>query len=81
MAKKPGENTGKNGGIYQEVGPRGGKKEILPPSRTTKGFRQQQSQVMAGYWISELQTAKSNNQAGSLRLFDMSLAELNKPAH
>lgn len=43
MAKKPGENTGKNGGIYQEVGPRGGKKdnfatvkdnERLPP--TTK---------------------------------------------
>lgn len=27
MAKKPGENTGKNGGIYQEVGPRGGKKD------------------------------------------------------
>lgn len=24
---KPGENTGKNGGVYQEVGPRGGKKE------------------------------------------------------
>lgn len=25
--KKPGENTGKDGGIYQEVGPRGGKLE------------------------------------------------------
>jgi len=24
---KPGSNTGKNGGIYQEVGPRGGAKE------------------------------------------------------
>ncbi len=24
--KKPGENTGKNGGIFQEVGPRGGLK-------------------------------------------------------
>ena len=24
---KPGENTGKNGGIYQERGPRGGLKE------------------------------------------------------
>jgi len=23
-AKKPGENTGDNGGIYQEIGPRGG---------------------------------------------------------
>lgn len=23
---KPGENTGKEGGIYQEIGPRGGKK-------------------------------------------------------
>lgn len=24
---KPGENTGKDGGIYQEVGPRGSRKE------------------------------------------------------
>ncbi len=24
-AKKPGQNTGNNGGIYQEVGPKGGK--------------------------------------------------------
>ncbi|WP_241596004.1 hypothetical protein [Rosenbergiella epipactidis] len=44
MAKKPGENTGKDGGIYQEVGPRGGKKEnfatvadgkSLPPTSGT----------------------------------------------
>ena len=27
MTKKPGQNTGKDGGIYQEVGPRGGKKD------------------------------------------------------
>ena len=27
MTLKSGDNTGKNGGIYQEVGPRGGKKE------------------------------------------------------
>lgn len=27
MTKKPGQSTGKNGGIYQEVGPRGGKKD------------------------------------------------------
>ncbi len=25
-AKKPGTNTGKQGGIYQEVGPKGGEK-------------------------------------------------------
>ncbi|MNP61080.1 hypothetical protein D3C76_1562250 [compost metagenome] len=25
--KKPGENTGRDGGIYQEVGPRGGKRD------------------------------------------------------
>ena len=31
MTKKPGENTGRNGGIYQEVGPRGGAK----PNYTT----------------------------------------------
>lgn len=27
MAQKPGSNTGKDGGIYQEVGPRGGPKD------------------------------------------------------
>ncbi|MGK0599635.1 hypothetical protein [Yokenella regensburgei] len=27
MALKPGDNTGKDGGIYQEQGPRGGKKD------------------------------------------------------
>lgn len=27
MVKKPGENTGKDGGIFQEVGPRGGKRD------------------------------------------------------
>lgn len=41
MAQKPGTNTGKDGGIFQEVGPRGGKKdnfstvkdnERLPPT-------------------------------------------------
>jgi hypothetical protein len=41
MTKKPGENTEKDGGIYQEVGPRGGEKdnfatvkdkERLPPT-------------------------------------------------
>lgn len=26
MSKKPGENTGRHGGIFQEVGPRGGAK-------------------------------------------------------
>lgn len=25
MSNKPGQNTGKNGGIFQETGPRGGK--------------------------------------------------------
>ncbi len=27
MGKKPGTSTGKSGGIFQEVGPRGGKKD------------------------------------------------------
>lgn len=27
MTKKPGSNTGKKGGIYREVGPRGGEKD------------------------------------------------------
>ncbi|MCA3077687.1 MAG: hypothetical protein ING71_02700 [Rhodocyclaceae bacterium] len=43
MTKKPGDNTGKNGGIFQEVGPRGGKhpnfvtvpdNKTLPPTTT-----------------------------------------------
>lgn len=43
MANKPGQSTGKNGGIYQEVGPRGGVKpnyvtvpdnKPLPPTTT-----------------------------------------------
>ncbi|MBN7822737.1 YjzC family protein [Bowmanella yangjiangensis] len=34
---KPGENTGKNGGIYQEQGPRGGRKDnyATVPDRTS----------------------------------------------
>lgn len=27
MALKPGQNSGKNGGIFQEIGPRGGAKD------------------------------------------------------
>ncbi len=43
IGKTPGTNTGKNGGIFQEVGPRGGLKENyatvpdhrpLPPTTT-----------------------------------------------
>ena len=34
---KPGENSGQDGGIYQEVGPRGGEKDnfaTIPDNRT-----------------------------------------------
>jgi hypothetical protein len=43
IGKKPGSNTGNNGGIYQEVGPRGGARpnyatvpdrKPLPPTTT-----------------------------------------------
>lgn len=43
MNRKPGQNTGKNGGIYQQVGPKGGLKpnyvtvpdnKPLPPTTT-----------------------------------------------
>ena len=43
MAQRPGQNIGKNGGIFQEVGPRGGRRENfaavpdnrqLPPTTT-----------------------------------------------
>ena len=35
--KKPGQNTGSNGGIYQEVGPKGGTKPnyATVPDKTT----------------------------------------------
>ena len=29
--KKPGTNTGKDGGIFREVGPRGGKRDAAVP--------------------------------------------------
>jgi hypothetical protein len=43
MTKRPGENTGRDGGIYREVGPRGGQRDNyatvpdnhrLPPTTT-----------------------------------------------
>lgn len=43
MVQKPGQNTGKNGGIFQQVGPKGGVKpnfatvpdnKPLPPTTT-----------------------------------------------
>ncbi len=46
MVKKPGESTGNCGGIFQEVGPRGGVKpnyatvadnHRLPPTQTSGG--------------------------------------------
>lgn len=47
--KKPGENTGRNGGIYQEVGPRGGK---LPNYTTVPDNRQLPQTTKPGYaWI------------------------------
>lgn len=56
--KKPGSNTGRNGGIFQEVGPRGGRRDNyaavpdnrpLPPT-TTPG---------AG-WVRTTRTPDSN---------------------
>jgi len=37
IGKKPGDNTGKDGGIYREIGPRGGKKDnwaTVPDNKT-----------------------------------------------
>ncbi|XQS16454.1 hypothetical protein ACJ6TS_21185 [Citrobacter telavivensis] len=37
MALRPGDNSGKKGGIYQEIGPRGGKKDnyaTIPDNKT-----------------------------------------------
>ena len=38
MALKPGDNSGKDGGIYQEQGPRGGKKDIHVAMDISKVF-------------------------------------------
>jgi hypothetical protein len=47
--KKPGENTGSNGGIYQEVGPRGGK---LPNYTTVPDNRQLPPTTKPGHaWV------------------------------
>lgn len=35
MNHKPGQNTGKNGGIYQQVGPKGGPKGGPKPNYVT----------------------------------------------
>lgn len=37
MGLKPGQNSGKDGGIFQEIGPRGGKKDnfvAIPDNKT-----------------------------------------------
>nr|WP_234934308.1 hypothetical protein [Salmonella enterica] len=80
MAKKPVKTQEKTAEYTKKLARAAVRKTILPPSRTTKGFHQQQSRHG---WVLDKRTpdSKSNNQAGSLRLFDMSLAELNKPAH
>ncbi|AKJ74372.1 tubulin/FtsZ family GTPase domain protein [Salmonella phage 22] len=49
MAKKPGETQEKTAEYTKKLAREAVRKTILPPSRTTKGFHQQQSQVMAGY--------------------------------
>ena len=50
MSKKPGQNTGNSGGIFQEVGPKGGKqpnyaavpdnKPLPPTSKPGHGWQQ-----------------------------------------
>ena len=49
MSLKPGQNTGRDGGIYREQGPRGGLRDNYStiPDRTIAP--QHQSQIQAGF--------------------------------
>lgn len=55
---KPGENTGKDGGIYQEIGPRGGRK---PNYTTIKDNQKAPPTTEPGHkWIQIHKTPDSN---------------------
>lgn len=57
---KPGENTGSNGGIFQEVGPRGGKKDnfvTIPDNHTAPP-----TQESGHYWRQVKRTPDSKRK-------------------
>lgn len=53
MSKKPGENTGKDGGIYREVGPRGGARDNYATVRDNERLPPTTEKVTLGFWIKE----------------------------
>lgn len=46
--KKPGESTGNRGGIFQEVGPRGGKQSNFATVPDNRRFRRRPSPEILG---------------------------------
>lgn len=54
---KPGQNTGKNGGIYQEVGPRGGRKENFATIRDNQ--KAPPTQSSGSSWVQVKRTPDS----------------------
>lgn len=55
---KPGQNTGKNGGIYQEVGPRGGKRDNFATIRDNQIAPP--TQEPGNYWLLVQRTPDSS---------------------
>ena len=60
MGFKPGQNTGKKGGVFREVGPRGGKTEnftTIPDNHTFPPTSQQ-----GGTWVPVTTTPDSKRK-------------------
>lgn len=48
ITKKPGQSTGNNGGIYQQVGPRGGKQPNYSTVPDNRRCRRRPSRATCG---------------------------------
>ena len=57
---KPGENTGNNGGIYQEIGPRGGAKDNFATIRDHQ--KAPPTQNPGSTWVSIKRTPDSKRK-------------------
>ena len=55
---KPGQNTGNNGGIYQEIGPRGGRKDNYATIKDNQ--KAPPTQNSGGSWIQIKRTPDSS---------------------
>lgn len=60
MTLKPGEKSGNNGGIYVEVGPRGGIKDNFATIAETKPRHQRNALKATGCWQKEHLTVNAS---------------------